>query len=139
MPLSSAANKAKTKWNSANYDQVKISINPVVASSFRAACAAAGVSIASVLSQFMVEYTATEVIQHAQHASKKTLAISLSTRKKRSSTVRKLIYQLEQVREAEEQSMENIPENLRSAGPFEEAEERIHLMDEAIEILEGLY
>jgi hypothetical protein len=46
---------------------------------------------------------------------------------------------LEQVRDAEEQAMENIPENLRSAGPFDEAEERVQSMDEAIAILEGLY
>jgi len=134
--LSSAATRAKAKWNSANYDQVKISVNPALASSFRAACAADGVSIASVLSQFMAEYSATEAIQYA---TKKTSTVSLSTKKKRSSTVRKLTCQLEQVREAEEQSMENIPENLRSAGPFEESEERIRLMDEAIEILEELY
>ena len=134
--MSSAATRAKAKWNSANYNQVKISINPVLASSFRAACAAAGVSIASVLSQFMAEYSATKAMQHAD---KKTSEVSLSTKKKRSITVRKLTYQLEQIREAEEQSMENIPENLRSAGPFEEAEERIRLMEEAIEILECLY
>ena len=137
IPLSNAANKAKTKWNSAHYEQIKVSVGKDVAASFKSACAAAGVSMASVLSQFMAEYADT---QANQKTSKKTETLDfVSTKKKRSNTVSGLIGKLELVRDAEERAMENTPENFRGTGSFEASEERIPLMEEALDILERLY
>jgi len=53
--------------------------------------------------------------------------------------VSEMIRKLEQVRDAEEQAMENTPENLRGSANFEASEERIPLMEDAIDILERLY
>ena len=134
--ISNAASKARAKWNSVNYDQVKVSVYPEIASSFKAACIASGVSMASVLSQFMTEYGATTV---AKRSEKKASLSSLSTKKNRSNTVRKLTHMLIQVRDAEEEVMDNIPENLRGAGLFDEVDERIQSLSEAIDILESIY
>jgi hypothetical protein len=64
--LSKAANQAKTKWNSENYTQVKAYVAPEIASAFKAACAAAGVSMNSKLSQFMADYCNTQAKKPAK-------------------------------------------------------------------------
>lgn len=134
--MPNAANRAKSKWNSTNYDQIKVSVRPEIATAFKAACAAAGLSIAGVLSKFMAEYgAATATIP----TDKKTSSPSLSVKKNRSSMVRKLALQLEQILEVEQQVMDNIPENLYNAGLYDEVEERVGLIEEAIVILNDLY
>jgi len=135
--LSSAATKAKAKWNSANYAQIKVQVRPEVAVSFKAACASAGISMAGELSRFMAEYGAAAPSQKT--GNKIEEAYSVSTKKKRSKAVRLLIDKLGQVRDAEEQAMENTPENFRGSESFEASEERVSSIDEALEILEGLY
>ena len=135
--MSSAANRAKAKWNSSHYVQVKVSVCPEVADAFKAACAAAGASMAGVLSRYMAEYGA---MPECKKASTTAATVDLvSTKKKRSKTVCGLIQTLGLVRDAEEQVMENIPENLRGAGNYEASEERVSSMDEALDILENLY
>ena len=57
--MSSAVSIAKAKWNATNYVQVKVSVRPEIAAALKAAYAAAGVSMAGKLSQFMAEYGAT--------------------------------------------------------------------------------
>lgn len=137
IPLSDAANRAKAKWNSANYTQIKVSVYPDVAASFKASCAAAGSSMASVLSQFMTEYSAGMA---GQKPHKKTVSSDMvSTKKKRSKSVGGLIRILEQVRDAEEQAMANTPENLQGAENYQASEERMPLLDEALDILERIY
>jgi hypothetical protein len=132
----SAANRAKSRWNAANYVQVKANVQPGIATAFKTACATAGVSMAGELARFMTEYaTLAEVPKPAKRAA----SPGVLTKKKRSDAVSELICKLVQVREAEEEAMENTPENLRGSANFEASEERIPLMDEAIEILGSLY
>jgi thioredoxin-like negative regulator of GroEL len=130
--LSNASTKTKARWNSANYVQIKVSIYPEIAEAFKAACTNNGVSMASVLSQFMAEYG---VVANA----KKTMANPVSSRKKRRNLVNALICQLEQVRDAEEQVLDNTPENLRNSSNFETTEGIISSLDEVIETLDGIY
>ena len=135
--MSSGASSAKAKWNAANYAQVKVSVRPEIAAAFKAACAADGVSMAGKLSQFMAEYGATVP---DQKGSRKTAgADPLSTKKKRTKTILGLMDLLEQVRDAEEQAMENTPENFRGSENFEASEVRISSMGEALDILDMLY
>jgi len=135
--LPSAANRAKANWNSSHYVQIKVSVYPEVADAFKAACAAAGGSMAGVLSRYMAEYSAAP---KSQNANTKAATVDLvSTKKKRGNTVRGLVQTLALVRDAEEQAMENTPENLRGAGNYEASEERVCSMDEALDILENLY
>ena len=132
--MSTAANRAKTKWNAANYVQIKSYVDPDVATSFKAACAAANVSMNSVLSQFMANYCD---MQKVKKPVKETDFIS--TNRKRRKKHEELLQQYIQLRDAQEEANDNVHENFRNTENFEAAEERVAMMDEAIEILEGLY
>lgn len=131
--MSKAANRAKTKWNADNYRQVKVSVDPALAGAFRLACDANGVSMASVLSAYMAEYSKTVVDEP------RLLDADLSTRRKRRQSLETLVHWLEQIRDEQEHAKENIPENLRGAAAYEAAEESVALMDEAVEILGRVY
>ena len=132
------SNASKQRWNAANYTQVKISVKKEIASAFKAACATAGVSMASVLSQLMAEYGAVEAMPKPSNKAA-AADFTLPTKKKRDKTIFEAISKLRWACEAEGQSMENIPDNLRGAGNYEASEERVARMEEAIDILEGLY
>ena len=131
------ATQAKKRWNASNYTQVKVSVRPEVAASFKAACIVAGVSMASELSRFMTEYAV--ILESKKYRKKVAVADYASTKKKRIKTVRGLIDKLENIRDAEEQAMENTPENFRGSDNFEAFEDRLSSMNEALGILEGLY
>jgi len=132
--MSNASNSAKSRWNASHYTQVKIAVSPDVADAFKAACAAAGVSMASVLSQFMAEYGAVPITKKPS-----TKTAPMSSTKRRRNTVRAVIPQLEQVRDAQEKAIDNTPDNLRSSDNFAVSEERLSSLEQAIEILDGIY
>jgi len=132
--MSKAANTAKTMWNAANYTQIKAYVAPNTASSFRAACAAAGVSMNSVLSQFMADYCVLQKRDRPKHVSD-----FLSTNRKRRKRHEELLGHFIQLRDAQESANGNVLENFRNTEIFEAAEERVAKMDEAIEILEDIY
>jgi hypothetical protein len=127
----SATNQAKTRWNARHYKQVKGAVEPGTASAFKDACEKAGQSMASVLSSFMMEYSAT--------TADKPTASPLSTRRKCRDAVKRLIVRMEEIRDAEERSKENIPENLHGAGAYEAAEESINVMEEVIDLMGTIY
>jgi hypothetical protein len=131
--MGKAATRAKTKWNSANYKQVKVSIDPKVADAFKTACGTAGVSMAGELARFMAEYCGFSKNQ------RQAPSPDVSTRSKRRKAVAEAIGLMEIVRDAESSSHENVPENLRGAAAYDAAEESISMMDEAIELLGGIY
>jgi hypothetical protein len=124
-------NTSKQKWNAAHYTQVKISVNPGLASAFKDACAASGVSMASALSRFMADYCRIPVKQsHPQ---------DYSTRRQRRESVEKILDSLTKIREAEETYADNMPENLRNSIRYEAAEQSIEALDEASSILSQAY
>jgi hypothetical protein len=129
-----AANRAQTKWNAANYTQIKAYVAPDVASAFKAACASAGVSMNSVLSQFMAGYCG---LQTSRKASDK--ADFTSSNRKRRKKHEELLSQFIQMRDEQESANDNVHENFRNTENFEASEERAAKMDEVIEILEGIY
>ena len=57
----------------------------------------------------------------------------------RSKKFDELLYQLKQLRDAQEDANENVHENFRNTTNFEESLERVTKMDEAIDILDGIY
>jgi flagellar biosynthesis chaperone FliJ len=69
---------------------------------------------------------------------KKSSSLSLSSKRQRRSAVKKIIEQLERVKESESAYCERIPENLQSSARFESAETWISVLDETIELLEEL-
>ena len=117
---------------------VKVSARPEVAAAFKSACAAAGASMASVLSQLMVEYAAGTTTNQGA-VTKTAVADPASTMKKRRKTVRAVAGLLEQVRDAEERFVSNAPENLQGAPIYEAAEQYVSVLDDVIALLGDIY
>lgn len=130
--LGNAANESKQRWNADHYTQIKVSVSREIASTFKAACEAANVSMASRLSQFMADYSAITV-------KNKPPSDTVATRRQRRNTVSSLIRQMEQVRDAEERYRDNIPENLQGSVVYDSADQSVSLMNEAIDLLETIY
>ena len=134
--MTKAANKAKVRWNAEHYKQVKVSVDTDIAAVFKAACESAGVSMSAILSSFMAQYSG---LAAKESKEKSAGAGPFSTKQKRRKLVDAMIGQLELIRDAQEASMENIPENLRGTDAYEAAQEAIDLMDQAIDLLSAIY
>ena len=126
-----AATQAKKRWNSSHYAQVKAFADPKVAAAFKAACAGAGASMSSVLSQFMAEYG--NIVTKAKPRP------DYSTRRKRRAAVRDIAGQIERIKAAEEESQGNIPDNLSGSLNYEMADEIISQLGDALDILNSIY
>ena len=126
-----ASSAAKQRWNSKNYTQVKVSVKPRIAADFKAACAASGTTMASELSSFMEDF-ARPPKSAAMHTKVKTLG-------DRRKTMHTVLWLLSDMRDAEEAYLDNTPENLRGSTRFEMTEERLDMLVDAIESVEGVY
>ncbi|MCL1981795.1 MAG: hypothetical protein FWG53_01715 [Clostridiales bacterium] len=131
--MGNAANMAKTKWNSAHYTQVKIAVDPKIATAFKSACAASGVSMAGELSRYMSQYGS--IVKKT----KSKPAYDASTRRQRRKIVATATQLMEQVLDGEICSHENVPENLQGASAYESAEESISVIENVIELLYEIY
>jgi hypothetical protein len=134
--LTKAANSAKTRWNALHYTQIKASVDPRIAAAFKTACRSADISMASVLSQFMAEFSAVTV---KNRPPKPAAADRVSTKQKRRKFVNSIIRQMKQIRDAQEQARDHIPDSLQGGSTYEAAEESIAVMDEVIALLEDIY
>jgi hypothetical protein len=123
--------QAKERWNSAHYQQLKISIDPELASAFKEACSLSGVSMTSKLSQYMSEYSGI-AIKHKRSP-------EYTTKRQRRAAVKSIVQQLKSIMAAEKQCLENIPENFRESSNFESADESVSLLEEVIELLISIY
>ena len=149
----SSSGSAKDRWNASHYVQVKISTKPETAAAFKAACAAADVSIASVLSRFMSEYSQNSSTSGNSGADDSRQAPRLcrtcykanlddnpfSTRRKRRAAIKAIILQIEQIAAAEKTSRDNIPKNLQESDVYEASDESLGLLDEVKELLAEIY
>ena len=126
-----AATQAKSRWNDRNYTQVKAHVDPDVASDFKKACAANGVSMASALTQLMAEYRGT--------VKKRKPSPDYSTRRQRRAAVNRFVQQLELIMAAEERVRDNTPENLQGAATYEETGEIASMLEAAIDSLNSIY
>jgi len=149
-----SSGSSKDRWNASHYSQVKIYTKPETAAAFKAACLAADVSIASVLSKFMVDYsqnshvavqtdtggTSTEKPRLCRTCYKANLDdITFSSRRKRRAAIKAIISQMEQIAIAEEKNIANIPESFQDSKTYENAEQSFTLLEEAIELLRDIY
>lgn len=130
--MGKTSNAAKQKWCSSHYSQVKISTSPETAAAFKAACAAAGETMAGVLSRFMLKYAGQPDGQSGQPVKVKTL----KDRRKTAAAARNVIAAL---LEAEEGCVSNAPENLADSPRYEMAQERADKLQEALEALDEAY
>jgi len=126
------SNASKQRWNASRYTQMKFNIKQDIASAFKATCTVAGVSMASVISVFMLKYSQLPV--------KNKLPPDLfATRRLRRKYVKNIIMQMEQLLIAEERGRDNTPENLQGSKWHEAAEQSIDVIQEVISLLEEIY
>ena len=104
-----------------HYTQVKVSVNPDIATAFKEKCVASGVSMASELSRFMGN-------------SKTKPGIKTATRQQRRKAVKLLIEQLEAVIMSERSYGDNIPENLQNSQVYETAQQTLQILEEASQV-----
>jgi len=119
----------------ASFKQLKVSVEPDLAESFKTACMNAGVSMASELSAYMAVRAGAVV----RSASKPAKNDDYGTRAKRRRHVGQIITQLETIMEYEDTYMENIPENLQSGPAYENAELAVDTLEQAIDLLKETY
>ena len=130
--MGTASNGAKQRWNASHYSQLKISVPPDLAAAFKAKCKAGNVSVTSEISRFMRRETGCG----RSGGPPKSL---YETRQKRRKALSAMIAQLEEIMEAEQGYMSNIPENLQNSGLYEAAEQAVSAMEEALDALGGAY
>jgi len=130
--MGKTSNGVKDKYSRENYKQIKISIKPEIAEAFKSTCEALNVSMASELSGFM----ANRSVGLATSRPKNDLLMSRGGRRK---LVGALIEQLEQIKEAEEGYRDAIPPNLQESIRYEDAEQSLLALEEAIDMLKEAY
>jgi len=112
------------------YTQVKVSVDPELAASFKSACAKSGISMASAFTQYMADFC---------HARIGPTRPEYTTRRLRRAAAAKLVEQLCQIKEAEMRYRDAIPENLQNSSVYDAADETVSLLEEAAEILASAY
>jgi hypothetical protein len=111
------------------YAQVKVSVAPELASAFKDACNAGGMSMAGELSRFMAK----------QSGFPENPPAPLGTRRRRRGELKKITERLNAVIENERRYMDNIPENLQGSSVFEVAAGSVEALEEAVDILNSVY
>ena len=112
--------------------QLKITVDPDLADSFKSACESLHTSMAATLSSFMADFS----LVKPSH-----LPASLpdySNKKHRRAAIKTISKQLILIREAEMVYRSNIPANLSGSVHAENAEQFVDLIDEVIDLLSQL-
>ena len=124
--MGNTSNESKQRWNQNHYTQVKVSVPHEIAAAFKEKCAAAGISMASELSNFMRGYNPKKTVQ-------------VTTRQQRRKAIVGVILQVEAIADAEQEYMYNIPINLQNSERYEAAEQAVSALEEALGILHNVY
>jgi len=125
-------NDARTQWNAKKYTQVKVYVNPDIAADFKAACATRGESMAAVISRAMHDYCGRKT---GKKPKARVAAPDYSTRGKRRAALRYHAGQVEAIRDAEETYRDNIPETLQGGQRYDDADQTVEALDEAVDAL----
>ena len=115
--------------NKPAYTQVKVSVDPTLAESFRLACKASGVSMADVLSRHMAKYSGVD---------RPDKPAAYSTKRQRRAAVAKLTRQLAHIRDWEVRYRDSIPENLQNSVVFDAADHWVSVLDDTLDLLDSL-
>lgn len=115
--------------------QVKITVEPAIATAFKSACKNSGVSMTIELTKFMEEHAKMLNQSYAKNHNHNRLRNRGGRRKE----IDKYILLLEAVRDAEDSYRSKIPENLVSGPAYESSEQAIESLDQAIELLREAY
>jgi hypothetical protein len=110
--------------------QLKIWVDPALAEAFANVCALAKTSMAKEISTFMAR-RAGESVRASVHG--------IATRKDRRMAIRKIMTELETVRDAEELYMDRIPDNLQGSPAYDAASEAVEAIEQAMAALEEAF
>jgi hypothetical protein len=110
--------------------QLKIWVDPALAETFKSVCDSANTSMAKEISGFMAQRAGRCAPARAQ---------SVATRKERRMAIRRIMIELEAVRDAEERYMDNIPGNLQGGAAYEAADEAVEAIGQAMAALEEAF
>lgn len=125
--------QARKKWNAENYKQVNIAVRPDLVESFKATCERNGLPMREVFIRLMTDYAGAEATIDRQEKKKEDYS-RLPLRRK---AVARIISQLEEIKENQEQYIDNMPDGLKSSIRYEEAEEFLALLVGALDALGG--
>jgi hypothetical protein len=114
--------------------QLKILVDEQLLSAFKAACKESGVSMAAELAGYMKRRTL-----QAENLPTKTIPPRIATRRDRRGALKSIIPMIVTIRDAEEEYLGRIPENLGSGAAYESAESAVSILDEAIALLEEAF
>jgi hypothetical protein len=114
----------------ADYTQIKVSVDPAVASRFKAHCRDSGLSMASELSRLM---------SICSKSSANPALLPIGTRRQRRNALGAVILALRRIRDTEADYCSNIPDNLQSGPAFEASEASVDALDSAIDILSDAF
>jgi hypothetical protein len=123
MPPKNHDQRRKTK-------QVKVTVDADLAYEFSKACAKIDISIVGAISKFMSDF--------ANITTKKKPLPDYSTKRQRRAAIKKMVTELEQIMDGEITYLENIPENLTGSVFYDNAEQFISSVEDAIEILSSI-
>ena len=134
--MGKASNESKQRWNSSHYTQVKLSVNPEIAATFKASCFKKGVSMASEITRFMVGES--DFANPSDTDSSKS-SVAVGTRAQRRKAAKHILELLGHIIDAETQYMDNMPQNLRNSRNYDMAEQSLASLEGAFESLENAY
>jgi hypothetical protein len=130
--MGKTSNAVKQKWNAKHYVQVKASVKPQTAETFKAACVAGGVSMAGELARFMESF--------ANPPEEKSIAnISVKTLKDRRQALNIVRTLITEIRNAEVGYLDRTPKNLQGSSRYEMAEERVEKLADALDAIDEIY
>jgi hypothetical protein len=130
--MGATKNSDKQKWNASHYTQVKVSVPNELAAAFKDKCLSEGVSMAGEIARFMREKINVGDV-------KKPSKEPYSTRPMRRKELVSLTRKLADILEAEQQYMDNIPDNLQSSRFYEAAEQSVQALEDTLERLNEAY
>jgi len=122
----------KQKWNELNYRQIKIMISPKTAETFKKTCNETGQTMNGVLTRYIESFC-------KKKPHKPLPPLKIETRQQRKKSLELILGILNDLREAESDYLEKIPENLRNGIRYENSNQCIDTLDDAINILEGSF
>ncbi|MCL2121339.1 MAG: hypothetical protein FWH28_03710 [Clostridiales bacterium] len=114
------------------YVRVIVSVLPEIVESFRIRCNENGVSMANEIVHFMSR-------ECEKEQSSLSPAITHTKKRRRQKALQKVIRQIEEIKTAEEEYRDHIPEDLRYPVRYQASAHSIHAMKEAIDILITVY
>ena len=140
--MSKTASYVKDRYNSKTYDRYTFYIrkdemlNDTLQESIQTQ--SVGQIAKDALTMFFDEKTKTHPGDNTRTKTNKS-APDYSTKRQRRAAIKKIIKQLQHIRDAEERSRDNMPESFQSSPAYEVAEECIAALDEVIEQLDSTY